>query len=146
MAMSLRTRRNLLRGALFVLGLGLIVFGVLVPVSIELRVLAVILGLLVYQTVLLNLFDRLLPNERRYLPLREETDRLLELVRDLNQAALAAKAIGMDRDRYVDPIVRQMHETVDRLPIVAAERVRHAPFRPWLKADEGEEAAENRLH
>jgi hypothetical protein len=102
---------------------------------VRFQVVAVILGLLVYQTMLLGLFERYLPNERHYLALREETDRLLALVRDLNQAAIAAEAARMDRQRYLAPIVRRMHETVDRLPTVAGRRMDRPEFRPWL--DEG---------
>ncbi len=139
--MRLRARRNVLRSSLFLLGLGLIVAGVLIPMPIRYQVLAVILGLLVYQTMLLGLFDRFLPNERRYIALREETDRLLDLVRDLNHAAIAARAIGIDRDQYVMPIVRRMHETVDRMPQVAAQRTAAGRVQPWL-TDEADEIDE----
>lgn len=120
---------------MFLLGLALVVGGVLLPLPVRYQVLTVILGLLVYQTMLLGLFERYLPNERHYLALREETDRLLALVRDLNQAAIAAEAARMDRNRYLAPIVRRMHETVDRLPVVAGKRLDRPEFKGWL--DEG---------
>lgn len=118
---------------MFVIGLGLIVGGVLLPMPIRFQILSVIIGLLVYQTMLLGLFERFLPNERRFLALREEVDRLLALVRDLNQAAIAAHAVGMDRDHYMSPILRRMHDTVDRLPNVAGRRAREPEFRAWLE-------------
>ncbi|HKJ91714.1 MAG TPA: hypothetical protein VJ957_01045 [Longimicrobiales bacterium] len=119
--MSVRTRRNLVAGLVFVSGLVLIVGGIMAPIGIRLQVVSVILGILLYQTALLRMYDRFLPNERRFLALRAETDRLLNLVRDLNQAASAAQAMGTDSGPYVQPILEQMHEAVDRLPAVAAD-------------------------
>ncbi|MEJ2216369.1 MAG: hypothetical protein P8099_07115 [Gemmatimonadota bacterium] len=119
--MSVRARRNFLAGLVFAAGLILIVGGIMMPIPLRFQVMSVVLGILLYQTALLRMYDRFLPNERKYLALRAETNRLLTLVRDMNQAALTAQSMGMDRTSYVEPILRQMHATVDRLPLVAAE-------------------------
>jgi hypothetical protein len=108
-------------GLVFAAGLILIVGGIMMPIPLRFQVMSVVLGILFYQTALLRMYDRFLPNERKYLALRAETDRLLNLVRDMNQAAVTARSMGMDRQGYVEPIVRQMHATVDRMPLVAAE-------------------------
>ncbi len=114
-------------GFVFATGLILIVGGIMVPIPLRFQVLSVVLGVLLYQTALLRMYDRFLPNERKYLALRAETNRLLTLVRDMNQAAVTARSMGMDRASYVEPIVRQMHATVDRLPLVAAELAADTP-------------------
>ncbi|MEJ2187696.1 MAG: hypothetical protein P8Z36_17545 [Gemmatimonadota bacterium] len=119
--MSVRSRRNFVAGVVFAAGLILIVGGIMMPIPLRFQVMSVVLGILLYQTALLRMYDRFLPNERKYLALRAETDRLLTLVRDMNQAALTAKSMGMDRHSYVEPILRQMHATVERLPLVAGE-------------------------
>lgn len=121
--MSVRSRRNFVAGLVFAAGLILIVGGIMMPIPLRFQVMSVVLGILLYQTALLRMYDRFLPNERKYLALRAETDRLLTLVRDMNQAALTAKSMGMDRHSYVEPILRQMHATVERLPLVAGESV-----------------------
>jgi hypothetical protein len=119
--MSVRSRRNFVAGLVFATGLILIVGGIMVPIPLRFQILSVVIGILLYQTALLRMYDRFLPNERKYLALRAETDRLLTLVRDMNQAAVTAQSMGVDRGSYVEPILRQMHATVDRLPLVAGE-------------------------
>lgn len=108
-------------GLVFATGLILIVGGIMVPIPLRFQIMSVVIGILLYQTALLRMYDRFLPNERKYLALRTETDRLLTLVRDMNQAAVTARSMGVDGSSYVEPILRQMHATVDRMPLVAGE-------------------------
>ncbi len=118
--MTIRTRRILVRLGILAVGLLLVVGGALVSAwPLNVRVLAVVVGMLVYLTGIARTFERMLPDQRRYLPLRAETDEFLDRVRELNQTVLTAQATGLDRRAYTVPIVQEMHEIVDRLPGVA---------------------------
>ncbi|MEJ2186874.1 MAG: hypothetical protein P8Z36_13160 [Gemmatimonadota bacterium] len=114
-------------------GLALVIGGMLVPLPadmIRVRILTVVLGILLYMTALARPFQGLLARQRKYIALREATDRLLALVRELNQAALEARAMEYQRAGYFEPILRQMHEEVDRLPTFAGETSAGAPPEP----------------
>lgn len=67
----------------------------------------------------------LLPNRRRYLQLRDQTEVLLGLVRELNDAAIGARDDGHDVASNLEPIVARLHHTVDRLAEVAGVAARH---------------------
>ncbi len=123
--METRTRRILVRLGTMAVGLLLIVAGALVSAwPVNVRALAAVVGMLVYMTAIARTFERMLPDQRRYLPLRAETEEFLNRVRELNQVALAARASGLQRDAYTGPIIQQMHEIVDRLPALAGEELR----------------------
>jgi len=117
-------------------GLALIAAGSLIalpPPLIRVRVLAVLLGMLLYLTALVRPFEMLMPTQRKYTALREETDRLLALVRELNKAAVQARMVGYEEEGYLDPIVQRMHAQVDRLPRFAG-RTPHASARDRPRA------------
>jgi hypothetical protein len=99
----------------------IIVLAAVIPAPLPWTMGGMIFGLLFFQLALVGTFDSLLPNTRVYLELREETDQLLELVRELNAAAVDARRVGMEPDGYTEPIIEQMHETVDRLPKFAGK-------------------------
>lgn len=80
-----------------------------------------IFGLLFFQLALVGSFEGLLPNTRVYLALRQETDRLLDLVRELNAAVIDAQRAGVDPERYTETILMELHQTVDRLPDYAGQ-------------------------
>jgi hypothetical protein len=97
----------------------IIVAAAIVPMPLQWSMGGMIFGLLFFQLALVGSFESLLPNTRVYLDLRHETEALLDLVRDLNAAAVDARKVGMDPGEYTDPIVDRMHATVDRLPAFA---------------------------
>lgn len=113
--------RLFLRIALVVAPLVIIVASAVIPTPLSWTIGGMIFGLLLFQLALAGSFEGMLPNSRVYIALREETDELLELVRELNAAVIDAKRAGLDPGRYTTPIVQQMHETVDRLPGFAGE-------------------------
>ena len=111
--------RRVLKALFLVVPLLLIVLAAAVPMPLRWSVAGMIFGLLFFELALVGSFEGMLPNTRVYLALREETDRLLQLVRELNAATIDAERAGLDPKRYADPIVAEMHETVDRLPSFA---------------------------
>lgn len=108
--------RTALKALLLFTPLVVIVLAAAVPMPLPWSVAGMIFGLLFFELALVGSFDQLLPNTRVYLALREETDRFLQLVRELNAATIDAERAGVDPRRYADSILAEMHETVERLP------------------------------
>ncbi len=113
--------RRLLRALFLAVPMTIIVLAAVIPAPLPWTMGGMIFGLLFFQLALVGTFDSLLPDTRVYLELREETDQLLELVRELNAAAVDARCVGMEPGDYTEPIIRQLHETVDRLPQFAGK-------------------------
>lgn len=116
-----RTIRRVLEIALPVSGMGIIFGSVLYGAnSLQLQVLSVLLGVLVLEAGVWGLANRLLPDERRYLGLREEGNHFIGLIRELNAAAVAKKA-GTEDDARYRGVLEQMHDSVSRMSELAGE-------------------------
>jgi len=122
-----RKIRRVLEIALPILGMG-VIFGAVLsgPASLQLQVLLVLSGILILEAGVWGLASRLLPNERRYLGLREEGNHFIELIRELNRAAVA-KLEGDQGDknegRFRDALA-QMHASVKRMGELAGKETR----------------------
>ena len=101
-----------------------IIFGSVLydPGSLQLQVLLVLLGILILEAGVWGLANRLLPDERRYIALREEVEHFVVLVPQLNAAAVAKNAGTEDDARYRDTL-QQMHASVKRMGEVAGQDV-----------------------
>ena len=116
----LRILRQRLDTGLPLLGVVLILSAVLFMPEFPGQVAIVILGMLLLEAGVWKLAHHVLPSERQYLALRDETEGFLTLVRHLNAAALMVKAHDSPTHRQAFEDVRQaMHQTVDRLCAVA---------------------------
>ena len=116
-----RKLRRVLEIALPVLGMGVIFGSVLWGSnSLQLQVLFVLFGILILEAGVWGLASRLLPNERRYLGLRDEGDHFIGLIRDLNAAAVARKK-GDEDDGSFQNTLEQMHGSVERMAELAGE-------------------------
>jgi hypothetical protein len=112
--------RALVSVALFAFPLGLLAAAILVPMPLAWQMTGVLLGLLFFQLAVAGSWSRFLP-KRRYLRLRAETDRLMALVRELNDAAVQARDLGIDPRVHITPIVRDMHRLLDGLADAAGD-------------------------
>ncbi len=119
-----RKIRRILEIALPVLGMGIIFLSVLfgASMSLQVQVLYVLFGVLVLEAGVWGLANKLLPNERRYLGLREEGDHFIGLIRKLNVAAIAMREGTEDDGRYRDTL-EEMHASVDRMGGLAGQDV-----------------------
>ncbi len=119
-----RVKRKIRRGieiALPILGMGIIFASVLFgPNSLQLQVLLVLTGVLILEAGVWGLTGGILPNERRYLGLREEGDHFLGLIRVLNAAAVARDKGVEDDTRFRDARA-QMHTSVERMAELAGQ-------------------------
>lgn len=92
--------------------LGAVIFGERLLVQLFL----VVAGLLLTEAGIWRLADPILPNERKYMALRAETDHFTALVRQLNTAALAVGEGDRDGPQLaIDEVRRSMHQSVDRM-------------------------------
>ena len=126
------------------LGMGIIFGSVLFgPNSLQLQVLLVLLGILILEAGVWGLTNGLLPNERRYLVLREEGDHFLGLIRILNQAAVA-RDNGDESDARFRNTRAQMHSSVERMGDLAGKDASADAFTEVEEAviEAGEEALE----
>ena len=89
-----RKTRRIVETAITATGIGAIFGSILFvpPADIQLHLLLTLLGVLLLEAGVWGLSKKILPSERRYLGLRDEGDRIIELIRELNSAAI-------DRDR-----------------------------------------------
>ncbi len=117
-----RKLRRAIEVALPLLGMGIIFGSVLFasPNNLQLQVLLVLFGVLILEAGVWGLTRALLPNERRYLTLREEGDHFLGLIRVLNDAAIARDSGHESDARFRDTRAR-MHTSVDRMAQVAGQ-------------------------
>ena len=116
-------KRKIRRGmeiAIPLLGMGIIFLSVLFASdSLQIQVLQVLFGVLILEAGVWGLTSGILPNERRYLGLREEGDHFIGLVRELNRAAVARKG-GRD-DGSFGTTLERMHGSVDRMAELAGK-------------------------
>ncbi len=119
-----RLKRKIRRGleiALPLLGMGIIFGSVLFgPDSLQLQVLLVLIGVLILEAGVWGLTSTFLPNERRFLSLREEGDHFLGLIRDLNAAAIA-RGEGEEDDKLFRETRARMHTSVERMAELAGQ-------------------------
>jgi hypothetical protein len=119
-----------------------VLYGVLQVGAIYERVLVVLLGLVLLQAGVWRLTQSLFPDERRYRPLRQETDYFVTLVRRLNRAALAEERGTAGAADELDRIHHEMHHSVDRMRRLAGRTeeelgFRYRPARTPLPAEQG---------
>lgn len=82
----------------------------------------IVLGFLLVELSILMLVNRVMPNERRYLALRRETDHFLKLVRELNTAAIRMYRTDIPNYRKeFDSIQASMIQSVQRMGAVAGK-------------------------
>ncbi len=117
-------KRKIRRGieiALPLSGMGIIFGSVLFgPNNLQLQVLFVLIGVLILEAGVWGLTSGILPNERRYLGLREEGDHFLGLIRVLNAAAVARDE-GQEDDARFRETRAQMHTSVERMAELAGQ-------------------------
>jgi hypothetical protein len=80
-------------------------------VSLQYQVLMVVTGMLFFTAGMWGIAARLAPNERRFGALREEGDHMIDLIRQLNRAALARDR-GEADDSQFNVVLKEMHDAV----------------------------------
>jgi hypothetical protein len=116
----MRTIRNLISTGIPLFGMVIVFGGVLVVHDLQTQILVVLVGVLMIEAGVWKLTNPLLPSERRYNALRDEVDRFIGLVRNLNAEALVARRSDSPSDwARVDSARKAMHESVDHMVTLA---------------------------
>ena len=116
-----RKIRHVIEIVLPLSGMGIIFGSVLFgPSNLQLQVIFVLIGVLVLEAGVWGLTSGILPNERRYLGLREEGDHFLGLIRILNAAAVA-RSEGHEDDARFREARAQMHASVECMAELAGQ-------------------------
>lgn len=117
-----RNMRRSVEALLTIVGI-LIVFGSVLfgnDVGIQIQFMMVLLGVLLMEVGVWGLSSKLIPNERRFTRLRGEGDHMLQLIRELNTAAIAKDRGEEDAKRFQNTLAN-MHESVVRMSELAAQ-------------------------
>jgi len=104
------------------LGLAIILATLLAAnASLQLQLMWAVVGVLFIEAGVWGTAQKLTPNERAYGRLREEGDRMLRLIRQLNGAAVA-RSQGLEDDARFHATLEEMHATVRLMAELAGQR------------------------
>ena len=112
----MRKLRRILHLTVPAVGMALVIGAVLFGESLPVQLFLVLAGLLLTEAGIWRLADPLLPDERKYLALRAETEHFMTLVRQLNAAAVALDDGEERGPRFaLDEVRTEMHRSIDRM-------------------------------
>jgi len=118
-------KRNIRRSfeiALTILGI-LIIFGSVLfanDFSLQTQFLLVVFGVLLMEVGVWGLSSHIMPNQRRFVLLRGEGDHMMNLIRELNAAAISKDRGIEDSKRFQDTLAL-MHDSVARMSEIAGQ-------------------------
>ncbi len=117
--MKRNIRRNIDAG-LTGLGIAVIFSSIILGTSLDIRAQMPIalLGVLLMEAGIWGLASKLVPNQRKYTGLRSEGDNMLQLIRELNAAAIAKERGEEDSKRFQETLAA-MHESVLKMSTLA---------------------------
>ncbi|GJM13512.1 MAG: hypothetical protein DHS20C12_19150 [Pseudohongiella sp.] len=124
-------RRNIRRGidlGLTGLGIGIIFTAVLLSASLTIRMQLplALLGVLLMEAGVWGITAKLFPSQRRFVDLRAEGDNIIQLIRQLNAAAVARDQ-GRDSDGRFQATLDEMHDSVKRMAELASHEAGPRP-------------------
>lgn len=117
-------RKNLRRSidmGLTALGIAVVFSAIILGDSLDIRAQMPIalVGVLLMEAGIWGLSAKLIPNQRKYTSLRDEGDRMLELIRELNSAAIAKDRGDEDAKRFQQTL-EAMHSSVVKMSEMAS--------------------------
>ncbi len=112
--------RDGIEAALALVGIGFIFASVLLgsPINPQLQWIFLLVGLLILEARVWGLTSRILGSKRVYLGLREEGDHFIELIRKLNETAVA-RDDGHEHGERFRHTLEEMHVSVERMSNLA---------------------------
>lgn len=127
-------RRNIDIG-LTAVGIAVVFTAIILGTSLDVRAQMPIalIGVLLMEAGVWGLSAKLVPNQRKYTSLRDEGDRMLDLIRELNSAAIA-KEIGTEDAKRFQQTLEAMHSSVLKMSelasVEASEKVNSEDSKP----------------
>lgn len=103
------------------LGIGIIFTAVILSSSltVQMQLPLALAGVLLMEAGVWGLSIKVFPNERRYIDLRKEGDTIIQLIRQLNAAAVEREK-GEDLDGRFQVTLDEMHDSVKRMAELAS--------------------------
>ena len=126
----MRRYRKTIETGVSVLGVLTIFAAILiVPADrLQLQIVVVLAGILALEAGIWGLTQQIMPSDRQFVDLRVEGEHFIDLVRDLNQAAIVSDRDASDTDARregtdvrFNEVLEQMHQSVDRMGEVAGK-------------------------
>ena len=103
------------------------------PANLQVQLVTVLVGVLLIEAGVWGLTNPFLPNERQFLPLREEVDDFIDLVRQLNEAAIKRRAVREgtnEAEAAFEATLADLHTSVRRMGQLAAVETGEVPPEP----------------
>jgi hypothetical protein len=143
-----RCLRTVLDISLPMVGVAIILSSVLFLHELHGQITVAMVGILMLEGGVWKVARRLFPNKRQYLPLRHEVDQFIVLIRALNTAALAVKAINSSENRQAfEDIQQSMRQAVERMAEIAGKtEAALAAGRQSILAEKANLGAETHSH
>ena len=111
-------------------GMVIVFVAVLTPqvsANLQLQVIVVLIGVLLIQGAVWKFTNPFLPSERKYDDLRNEVDDFIDLVRELNEAAVSARQTrALEAADAVEQVLTKMHLSVDQMGRLAGREISFA--------------------
>lgn len=124
----MRRVRRILHMVVPAVGMALVIGAVFLGDNVWIQLFLVIAGLMLTEAGIWRLAEPILPDDRRYLALRAETDHFMALVRQLNTAAVALQEGEEQGSRFVLEEVRtEMQRSIERMVEFAGKTPERAP-------------------
>jgi hypothetical protein len=125
-----RFEKNIRRNidlALTAVGIAVVFSVIILGTSLDVRAQMPIalIGVLLMEARIWGLSSKFIPNQRKYTSLSEEGDRMLDLIRELNSAAIA-KEIGTEDAKRFQITLEAMHTSVLKMSELASDGVDNA--------------------
>jgi hypothetical protein len=123
--LALRHLRKIMSVGFPIVGMIVVFLALLIPTvsdSLQLQIGVVLVGLLIIESGVWRLTDKILPNERKYTSLRLEVEEFLEGVRVLNTRGRVVGEQGTEAElELFEETKRELHEAVDRMAKLAGK-------------------------
>jgi hypothetical protein len=123
--LALRHLRKIMSVGFPIVGMIVVFLALLIPTvsdSLQLQIGVVLVGLLIIESGVWRLTDKILPNERKYTSLRLEVEEFLEGVRVLNTRGRVVGEQGTEAElELFEEAKRELHEAVDRMAELAGK-------------------------
>ncbi len=123
----MRKIRRLIELGLPIIGMVVVFGAILLPtinLDLQLQVVIALVGILMIEAGVWKLTSPFLPSERKYIALRGEVDRFIDLVRQLNSAVMKSGSESGESSSAVLETLDSMHASVEKMGSLAG---REAP-------------------
>lgn len=131
----MRTLRKAVELSTPIVGMVIVFAAVLLipPANLQIQLVTVLVGVLMIEAGVWGLTSPFLPNERHFLSLREEVDDFIDLVRQLNKAAIDRRLSRESTDEAEEAFeatLADLHTSVRRMGQLAGVETGEVPPEP----------------